>query len=85
MLVNDDGIITGIIDWDDMDIRPPQDAAAAYLWDPLLYGWSKDSSPEDNAAYDSPAELAPYRTAHLDAITHVSNGKPTHITRNSHI
>jgi aminoglycoside phosphotransferase (APT) family kinase protein len=91
VLVDDDGTITGIIDWDNVDIRPRQGAAAAYPmwltvdWDPLFYGWSKDASPEDNAAYDSPAELATYRRAYLDAITRASNGKLTHITRNSHI
>lgn len=91
VLVDDDGTITGIIDWDNVDIRPRQGAAAAYPlwltvdWDPLFYGWSKDASPEDNAAYDSPAELATYRRAYLDVITRASNGKLTHITRNSHI
>lgn len=74
-----------------MDIHLRQGAAVAYPmwltvdWDPLFYGWSKDSSPEDNAAYDSPAELATYRIAYLDAITRTSNGKLTHITRNSHV
>lgn len=91
VLVDDDGTITGIIDWDNVDIRPRQGAAAAYPmwltvdWDPLFYGWSKDASPEDNARYDSPAELATYRRAYLDAITRASKGKLTHITVNSHI
>ena len=91
VLVDDDGTITGIIDWDNVDIRPRQGAAAAYPmwltvdWDPLFYGWSKDVSPEGNAAYDSPAELATYRRAYLNAMTCASNGKLTHITRNSHI
>ncbi len=67
VLVNDNGTITRIIDWDNVDLRPQQGAAAAYPmwltvdWDPLFYGWSKDASPEDNLAYDSPAELATYR------------------------
>lgn len=91
VLVDDDGTITGIIDWDNVDVRPSQGAAAAYPmwltvdWDPLFYGWDKDSSPEDNAGYDSPAELATYRRAYLDAITRASRGKLTHITCNSHI
>lgn len=91
VLVDDDGTITGIIDWDDVDVRPRQGAAAAYPmwltvdWDPLFYGWSRDASPEHNAGYDSPAELATYRRAYLDAITRASGGKLTHITRNSHI
>ncbi|KAF8508633.1 kinase-like domain-containing protein [Hysterangium stoloniferum] len=91
VLVDDDGTITGIIDWDNVNIHPRQGGAAAYPmwltvdWDPLFYGWSKDASPEDNADYDSPAELATYRRAYLDAITRVSRGQLTHITRNSHI
>jgi Phosphotransferase enzyme family len=91
VLVDHDGTITGIIDWDNVDIRPRQGAAAAYPmwltvdWDPLFYGWSKDASPEDNAGHDSPAELAAYRRAYLDAITRASRGRLTHITRNSHI
>jgi len=91
VLVDDDGTITGIIDWDNVDIRPRQGAAAAYPmwltvdWDPLFYGWSKDASSENNAVYDSPAELANYRRAYLDAITRASSGKLTHITCNSHI
>ncbi|KAM6504013.1 Protein kinase-like domain containing protein [Amanita muscaria] len=91
VLVDDDGTITGIIDWDNVDIRPRQGAAAAYPawltvdWDPLFYGWSKDASPEDNAGYDSPAELTTYRRAYLDAITRASKGKLTHITANSHL
>ena len=91
VLVDDDGTITGMIDWDNVDIRPRQGAAAAYPmwltvdWDPLFYGWSKDASPEDNAGYDSPAELATYRKAYLEAITRASKGKLTHITANSHI
>jgi Phosphotransferase enzyme family len=91
VLVDDDGTITGIIDWDSVDVRSRQGAAAAYPmwltvdWDPLFYGWDKDSSPEDNARYDSPAELANYRRAYLNAITRASRGKLTHITQNSHI
>jgi hypothetical protein len=91
VLVDDNGTITGIIDWDNVDVRPRQGAAAAYPmwltvdWDPLFYGWDKNASPEDNAGYDSPAELATYRRAYLDAITRASSGKLTHITRNSHI
>jgi hypothetical protein len=82
--------VTLPIDWD-VDIRPRHGAAAAYPmwltvdWDPLFYPWSKDASPETNAAYDSPPQLASYRSAYLDAITRASNGKLTHITRNSHI
>ena len=76
------------------DSHPRQGAAAAYPmwltvdWDPLFYGWDNSGSPEDNAGYDSwhsPAELATYRRAYLDAITRGSRGKLTHIKRNSHI
>lgn len=52
---------------------------------PLFYGWSKSASPEDNADYDSPSELAIYRRAYLDAITCASRGKLIYITLNSHI
>lgn len=91
VLVDDDGVITGIIDWDDVYIGPRQGAAAAYPswltvdWDPLYYGWSKDASPEINTRYDSPVALANYRKAYLDAIHCASAGKLTHITRNSHV
>ena len=91
VLVDHDGTITGTIDWDNVDIHPCQGAAAAYPmwltvdWDPLFHGWSKDASPEENAGHDSPAELATYRRAYLDAITRASRGRLTHIARNSHI
>jgi aminoglycoside phosphotransferase (APT) family kinase protein len=91
VLVGEDGTITGIIDWDNVHVGPRQGAAAAYPswltvdWDPLYYGWSKDASPEVNAGYDSPTELVKYREAYLDAIHRASDGKLTHITRNSHV
>lgn len=91
VLVDEDGVITGIIDWDNVHIGPRRGAAAAYPswltvdWDPLYHGWSKKSSPEVNAGYDSPAELAKYRKAQLDTIHFASAGKLTDITRNSHV
>ena len=91
VLVDDDGTITGIIDWDGVRTLPRQGGAAAYPawltvdWNPMSYGWRKDSSPEHNMHYDSPIELASYRRAYLDAITRASGGTLTHITRNSHI
>jgi hypothetical protein len=91
VLVDEDGVITGIIDWDNVYIGPRQGAAAAYPswltvdWDPLYHGWSKKASSEVNAAYDSPAELAKCRKAYLDAIHLASAGKLTGITRNSHV
>ncbi len=91
VLVDNDGIITGIIDWDGVRTLPRHGGAAAYPawltvdWVPISYGWKKDASPEDNMRYDSPTELASYRRAYLDAITRASGGKLTHVTRNSHI
>jgi aminoglycoside phosphotransferase (APT) family kinase protein len=91
VLVDEDGVITGIIDWDNVHIGPRQGAAAAYPswltvdWDPLYYGWSEKASLEANAGYDSPTELAKYRKEYLDAIHHASAGKLTDITRNSHV
>ena len=91
VLVDGDGNITGIIDWDDVYIRPRQGAAAAYPmwitvdWDPMFHGWDQDASSEDNARHDSPAELASYRKAYLNAITRASKGQLTPITRNSHV
>jgi hypothetical protein len=88
ILVDDNGTITGIIDWDDVAVLPRQGAAATYPWwltvdwDPLIYNWNKNACPE---GYDSPAELATYRRAYVDAITRASRGKLTHITVNSHI
>ncbi|KAF8332430.1 kinase-like domain-containing protein [Amanita rubescens] len=91
VLVDDDGTVTGIIDWDGVRTLPRQGGAAAYPawltedWVPLSYRWKKDASPEDNMHYDYPTELGSYRRAYLDAITRASGGKLTHITRNSHI
>ena len=91
VLVNDDGIITGIINWDGVYIGPRQGGAAAYPawltvdWDPMFYGWSEDAPPEDNARYDSPADLANYRKVYLNAIQRASGDKLTHITHNSHV
>ena len=91
VLVDDDGAITGIINWDNVYIGPRQGAAAAYPmwltvdWDPSFHGWDEDASPENNKGHDSPAELASYRKAYLNAITRASRGELTHITRNSHV
>ncbi|KAF8314132.1 hypothetical protein F5887DRAFT_908515 [Amanita rubescens] len=91
VLVDNDGIITGIIDWDGVRTLPRQGGAAAYPawltvdWVPICYGWKKDASPEDNMRHDSPTELASYRRAYLGAITRASGGKLTHVARNSHI
>ncbi|KAF8309858.1 kinase-like domain-containing protein [Amanita rubescens] len=63
VLLDDDGIVTGIIDWDGVRTLPRQGGAAAYPtwltedWVPLSYRWKKDASPEDNMHYDSPTEL----------------------------
>lgn len=52
VLIDDDGTITGIINWDNVSIGPRQGAAAAYPlwltvdWNPLFYGLPP---PEDNA------------------------------------
>ena len=91
VLVDDDGTITGIINWENVYIGPLQGAAAAYPmwlsvdWDPSFHGWNENASPEDNKGYDSPAELASFRKAYLNAITRASRGELTHITRNSHV
>ena len=91
VLVDDDGTITGIINWENVYIGPRQGAAAAYPmwlsvdWDPSFHGWNENASPEDNKGYDSPAELASFRKAYLNAITRASRGELTHITRNSHV
>ena len=54
-------------------------------WDPTFHGWDEDASSEANKGYDSPAELASYRKAYLNAITRASRGELAHITRNSHV
>jgi aminoglycoside phosphotransferase (APT) family kinase protein len=91
MLVDRNGTITGIIDWDNVDIHPRQGAVAIYPtwltvdWDPLFHGWSRGASPKENTGHDSPAGLVTYHRAYLDAITRASRGRFVHITRNSHI
>ncbi|KAK7681482.1 hypothetical protein QCA50_015574 [Cerrena zonata] len=91
ILIDEAGNITGLIDWDGVDVGPRQLNALSYPswltvdWDPLFYGWSAEASPEDNQAYDSPSELANYRHMYLAAIDDLSEGKLTEVTRNSHI
>ncbi|KAK7447786.1 hypothetical protein VKT23_014044 [Stygiomarasmius scandens] len=91
ILVAEDGTITGLIDWDGVSAYPRQGGAAAYPswltvdWDPLYHGWHPSYSEEQNAKHDSPEELHLYREMYLAAIDSASQGKLTHITRNSHL
>ncbi|KAF4451762.1 hypothetical protein F53441_5296 [Fusarium austroafricanum] len=62
ILVNDEGTITGLIDWDLAQTVPRFIGYARYPgwitrdWDPLMYGWPKMAESED-----SPVSLKRYR------------------------
>ncbi|CAL1696811.1 unnamed protein product [Somion occarium] len=91
VMVDHEGTITALIDWDGVFVGPRQGGAASYPswltvdWDPLFYGWRADASEEENAEFDSPSDLERYREMYLEAIDRASRGKLTPITRNSHI
>jgi len=69
VLVNDDGDITGIIDWDGVRTSPRPLAFARYTswntrnWDPVEYGYGEENGEEE----DSPAQLLSYRNAYAAA------------------
>lgn len=66
ILVDDEGNVTGIIDWDHVQTMPRWVGYTRYPswitrdWDPLMYGWPKMKESEN-----SPEELERYR-AHYD-------------------
>ncbi|KAJ7102585.1 kinase-like domain-containing protein [Mycena belliarum] len=97
ILVDAEGNVTGIIDWDDAVVGPRQSAFARYPswitrdWDPLMYTY-RDSSQGGDAGdlsreaqeEDSPETLARFREEYLAAFTRLD---PRHaeLTRYSHL
>ena len=76
IITDDEGEITGIIDWDGAETRPRTLAFARYPswitrdWDPAMYDYPKDLSDPDNQAYqeDSPEQLISYRREYAAAM-----------------
>ncbi|KAG8531203.1 uncharacterized protein KY384_004561 [Bacidia gigantensis] len=68
ILVNDDGDVTGIIDWN-ASVMPRAFGCARYPiwltpdWDPVKYGWEL----EDVREFDSPSQLLKYRQIYAKA------------------
>ncbi|KAJ7668742.1 kinase-like domain-containing protein [Mycena polygramma] len=89
ILVDADGNVTGIIDWDDVTVGPRQSAFARYPswitrdWDPLLYGYSK-TEPREDQQEDSPETLSRFRDEYLTAFTRL-NAEHGQLTRHSHL
>jgi hypothetical protein len=89
VFVDDDGAVTGIIDWDAVQTAPLIGACARYPawitrdWDPVVYRWPA------SATENSPAELSRFRRAYADAFAAL--GRPPapldapDVTRLSHV
>ncbi|VDB92620.1 unnamed protein product [Peniophora sp. CBMAI 1063] len=91
VLVDDEGNIAAIIDWDDTFVGPRQLGALGYPpwltvdWDPTFHGWNVNADAEHNSRHDSPEELIRLRKVYLDAVDAASGGTLTGPVRNSHI
>ncbi|KAJ6491774.1 kinase-like domain-containing protein [Mycena vitilis] len=89
ILVDAEGNVTGIIDWDDLSIAPRQSAFARYPswitrdWDPLMYGFSESKTREAQRE-DSPETLSRFRDEYLTAFTRL-NAEHGQLTRHSHL
>ncbi|KAJ7222194.1 kinase-like domain-containing protein [Mycena pura] len=87
ILVDAEGNVTGIVDWDGATIGPRQSAFARYPswitrdWDPLMYGYREYRESEQE---DSPETLSRFRDEYLAAFTRLN---PSHgrLTRYSHL
>lgn len=87
ILVDDEGNVTGIIDWDHVQTMPRWVGYSRYPgwvtrdWDPLMYGW-----PEMKESENSPEELEQYRE-HYDREMGAAMGQQGDwgYTRKSHI
>ena len=96
ILIDDEGEITGIIDWDGVETCPRALGFAGYPswitrdWDPAMYDYAKELPDPDNQAYqeDSPEQLISYRREYAAAM--VDQNLPeeaysTNDTRLSHL
>jgi len=90
ILVNDDGIITGLIDWDGIHTLPAALGFARYPswitrdWDPAKYGYSESDCRDE----DSPEQLVSYRREYakaMEALSLAEGGYETNDTRLSQI
>ena len=76
ILTDDEGKITGIIDWDGVETCPRALGFAGYPswitrdWDPAMYDYAKELPDPDNQAYqeDSPEQLISYRREYAAAM-----------------
>lgn len=95
ILVDEDGNITGFIDWDEITTKPACLGCARYPswitrdWDPAMYGWDCGSEWEDlMVEEDSPEALSRYRQHYSQVFERLTsqlpNYDPRH-TRLSHI
>ncbi|KAF7293115.1 hypothetical protein MKEN_01468900 [Mycena kentingensis (nom. inval.)] len=77
VMVDEDGNVTALIDWDYAQTRPSYLAFARYPswltrdWDPLMYGW-----PHVPEREDSPEELGRYRKHYLAELKAALAGTP---------
>ncbi|KAJ7755879.1 kinase-like domain-containing protein [Mycena metata] len=87
ILVDEEGNVTGIVDWDGVRVVPRQYAFARYPswitrdWDPLLYGYCEASAAQEE---DSPETLSRFREEYL-AVFNRLNPAHAQLTRHSHI
>ncbi|KAJ7120939.1 kinase-like domain-containing protein, partial [Mycena epipterygia] len=99
ILVDEEGNVTGIIDWDDVIVGPRQSAFARYPswitrdWDPMMYGYREASESGDTDAgdlsrealrEDSPETLSRFRDEYLAVFTRL-NSYHGQLTRHSHL
>ncbi|KAF8211586.1 kinase-like domain-containing protein [Mycena galopus ATCC 62051] len=87
VFVNDNGEVTGLIDWDGIMVGPRQGGYAKYPswitrdWDPLMYGYPED---ESSLQEDSPSTLQMFRDEYLAVFQQVDPTSARY-TRNSHV
>ena len=96
ILTNDEGEITGLIDWDGLETCPRPLGFARYPswitrdWDPAMYDYAKELPDPDNKAYqeDSPEQLLSYRREYAAAMVNQNLPKEAYSpndTRLSHL
>ncbi|KAJ7814112.1 kinase-like protein, partial [Mycena olivaceomarginata] len=89
IFVDDNGEVTGLIDWDDIFAGPRQGGYARYPswitrdWDPLMYGYPTIPSREE-LQEDSPSALQAFRAEYLAIFEQVDLASARY-TRDSHV
>jgi hypothetical protein len=78
VMVDDDGQITGIIDWDNVSVKPSAIGCLLYPrwitadWDPVYYGYANCEDHEEDIEDESrPEQLVQYRQHYSDALSQV--------------